>query len=450
MCAVDTRNLCRNCMNGMIVNGVCTSCGKRQLAETQRPGGALPLGYPLHRQYEIGRVLGSGGFGITYMAWDRKAERRVAVKELFPCKDVTRAGQNPQVKAVPGQEEYYGHLRQRFLEEARLLYEFRESPEIVSVFHLFSENNTAYYAMEYIDGMDLKRYLAGTGRLGWPQLAVYVKPVMRALAVLHSKNMIHRDISPDNIYLTRDGRVKLIDFGSVRCYSSHQGLTTLLKHNFAPLEQYREDGRQGPWTDIYALSVTIYYALAGVLPPKAPDRVLHDAVRPISGLCPDVPAHVARAIHKGMAVLPQNRFQNVREMAEALFPGENLLQRPQAQALAAGRAGQPQVSKRPGALLGRLEGIQGQYRGRQLEVPAGQTVHMGRDRNCRVPYPPNSPGISRLQCSLALDRQGRLCIRDENSTYGTYVNQIRLRAQTWYTLLPGNVISFAQEKFRVL
>ena len=444
MCAVDTRNLCRNCMNGMIVNGVCTSCGKKQLAEAQRLGYALPLGYLLHRQYEIGRVLGNGGFGITYMAWDRKAERRVAVKELFPCKDVTRTAQNPQVRAVPGQEEYCEHLKQRFLEEARLLYEFRENPEIASVFHLFSENNTAYYAMEYIDGMDLKRYLAGTGRLHWAQLSAYVRPVMRALAALHGKNMIHRDISPDNIYLAKDGRVKLIDFGSVRCYSSHQGLTTLLKHNFAPLEQYREDGKQGPWTDIYALSVTIYYALAGVLPPKAPDRALYDAVHPIAELCRDIPGHVAQAVRKGMAVLPQDRFQDIREMAEELFPGEPLLQRMQGQPTGAGRAG-----RLPGRLAG-IQGIQGRYRGKRFEVAAGQTVRAGRDRSCGILYPPNSPGISRLQCSLALDRQGRLCIRDEASTYGTYVNQTRLRAQIWYTLSPGNVISFAQEKFQVL
>lgn len=433
---MNLQNLCTNCMSGSMENGVCPKCKKPAGWEKERLAFAIPARHLLGGQYYIGKVLGSGGFGITYLAWDTKVGRRVAVKELYPNKDVTRVNGSCDVKVVPGQEDYFSHIRQRFLEEAQSLYEFSEVADIIDVYRLFQENHTAYYAMEFLEGMDLKTCLLKNGRMSWEQLSEYIKPTLRALAALHEKNMIHRDISPDNIFLTKGGGVKLIDFGSLRCYNNANGLTTILKHNFAPYEQYRMNGNQGPWTDIYSLSVTMYYALSGVLPPKAPDRILTDNVVPIKTYCPGLPEHVADAITKGMAVQTEQRYQNVYDFGNGLFEDRKWLKGNQ-------NSSKPYMVKQ-------IHCVEGILRGRKWELYPEQVFLLGRDKRCLALYPPKAPGISRLQCSIMLDRQGRLFVRDENSTYGTFINGTRLQGGRWYAYPSGSIIRFAGEQYQIL
>jgi serine/threonine protein kinase len=290
----------------------------------------------------------------------------------------------------------------------------------------------------------------------WEELSVYMRMVLRALDALHRQNMIHRDISPDNIFLTKDGRAKLIDFGSLRSYNNSQGLTTILKHNFAPYEQYRSNGNQGPWTDIYALCVTMYYALGGVLPPKAPDRIMSDKTVPLNQLCPQLPEYVANAVMKGMAVFAEERFQNVEELYQQLYPNEVSQNRQPAQNQQPMQNRQPAQNQQPmqsrQSMQSRqperwLRCVEGVNRGRQWRVSPGFVLQAGRDARCQINYPADTRGISRCQCSITMDANGHIYIKDENSSYGTFLNQTKLVPGRWYEYYPGTVILFAQERF---
>lgn len=408
-----------------------------QVTENAHNPNALPKHCLLQGRYDIGRVLGIGGFGITYLAYDCKENCRVAVKELFPGRDVVRVPESGEIRVVAGQEAYFSHVKQRFLEEAQNLHRFLKNPDIVNVFHFFEENHTAYYVMEYLDGTDLKHFLRQHGKIGWDQLSVYIRMVLRALQALHGEKLIHRDISPDNIFLTKDGRALLIDFGSVRCYGNSGGFTTFLKECFAPLEQYRQNGDQGPWTDIYALCITMYYALSGKMPQKAPDRALDDQTVSIGELCPALPRHVALAIDRGMEIESKRRFQTTAELADALFPGE-----------CPSHTGTGRQRTDTGSNW-QLTCVQGHYRGKNWKIVPGVVMTIGRSPNCMISYPVDSRGISRTQCTVMLDMQGRLYVRDEKSAYGTFLNGQRLPPMSWHRLARENRFGFAQEIYQI-
>ena len=439
---------CIHCMLGTISGGRCTHCGKTAAEAGARPEHALPPHYMLcQNRYYIGNVLGNGGFGITYLAWDCKNRRRVAVKELFPKQAVSRADIS-RVLTMTDKQAYFQHVKRRFCEEAQILYGLRNIPEVIDVYHLFEENGTAYYVMEYLEGRDLKRSLARDGKMKWEQIKDPLRMILRALYVLHSKNLIHRDITPDNIFLTKGRGAKLLDFGSARSYIDSQHLTVLLKRQFAPYEQFAENGKQGPWTDIFSLSVTLYYALSGVLPPTATDRIFamrsqppyKDPVKPIEELCPDLPENVSHAVHKGMEVMAGQRYQTVQEFSDQLFPGMDILSgyskriKKQTTDMRTGQATTIKCKK-------------GIFFGKNQELHPGITITIGRETDCQVQYPSNSRGISRRQCSFTMDNKKIVYVRDENSTYGTFVDGERLRPMDWLPVKSGNKISFAQEEY---
>lgn len=453
---MDLQYLCTNCLIGTVRNGTCTYCHKSVHEALKHPANALPARYMLGAQYYLGKVIGNGGFGITYLAWDCIEQRRVIVKELYPRQDVQRDQATGMVLPLKGQEDYFMKLKQRFKEEAQVLYSFRHEPSVMNVYRLMEDNNTVYYSMEYLSGFDLKTYMEQQGKVGWPQLSGYVRKILYTLQVLHGQGLIHRDISPDNIFLTSVTDAKLIDFGSVRNYNSGQGLTTILKQVYAPVEQYFTNGVQGPWTDIYALSVTMYHALSGIRPPRATDRAVRDGAVLIGRLCPELPDHVARAITKGMEVRAENRFQSVEEMAAMLFPGEKIFSPERQYVTGRQKEAEKQPQARPGnrdsgahPVRGNVRCEAGQYKGRAVQIPPGDTVSFGRDRQCSVAYPVDSPGISRRQFCLWCDEWGNLFIRDEHSTYGTMVSGYRIEPGKWYKLERGNTISFAGESYCV-
>ena len=315
---------CYNCFQAMPDGAaVCPSCGYNASSQTDKYPMALPPGTVLNGRYILGRVLGQGGFGITYIAQDHKTGSLVAVKEYFPDTMAARTDGH-SVSAYTGQrEENFLYGKECFLNEAKTLAEFIGNPNIVRVHSYFEENNTAYFVMDYVQGTSFQDYLKQHGRLSWQETKRILEPVIGALASVHSKGVIHRDVTPDNIYITNDGTVKLLDFGAAR-YSlgdKSRSLDVVLKHGYAPREQYSRHGRQGPYTDVYALGATFYYALTGRLPPDSIDRQDEDEFILPSSLGVKLPAKAEDALCKALAVSAQDRFQSMSEFYLALNEG---------------------------------------------------------------------------------------------------------------------------------
>ena len=319
---------CCHCLHPVAgTEQTCPVCGKP--VDDTVPFHHLPAGTMLKDRYYIGVALGQGGFGITYAACDTKTNGKVAVKEYYPNGFVNR--NNTRSASVvsstdPTDESVFTKGRQRFLEEASILAAFSGVDGIVNVQDCFRENNTVYIVMEFLDGVSLKQYLAHTGKLSVESALNLLLPVMNALREIHRKELIHRDISPDNIMLTRQNgslRVKLIDFGAARHFSAvnSRSLTVVLKPGFAPIEQYGSKDEQGAWTDVYALCATIYKCVTGVAPESAPDRVRDDHLLPPSRLGVAIDANTERVLMKGLSVYANDRYQTVEEMLLDLLPG---------------------------------------------------------------------------------------------------------------------------------
>ena len=297
---------------------VCPHCGFDQQAE--QPFLALPLGTLLNGRYVTGKVLGVGGFGITYLGYDLTLEIKVAIKEYMPSGLATRHSDRYSVALTGlGQEEYQNGM-ERFLEEARILAKLQNTPSIVSVQNYFKENHTAYFVMEYIDGMSLKAYIASQGgKIPYEQALTILTPVMQALTQVHALNLTHRDISPDNIFLTSRGESKLLDFGAARfAMGDEKSVSVILKHGYAPEEQYSSKGKQGPWTDVYAMGATLYRCVTGELPPDSIQRVHNDTLKAPSELGAALPPQVEQAILKALAVHPEDRFPTMEAFLEGL------------------------------------------------------------------------------------------------------------------------------------
>lgn len=235
---------------------------------------ALPAGTRLH-EYELLEVLGSGGFGIVYLAHDHELNQRVVIKEYLPSSCAVRASGNTVVAARPKDEDIFQWGLERFLAEARALAEFRQHPNIVSVLRYFKANNTGYMVMEYAGAISLQDYLDQRGTLSEAQLQAMLFPLLDALEKVHEKGIIHRDLKPANILINAEGQPVLIDFGSARQAFGHKSMnmTAIISPGYSPFEQYTETGKQGPWTDIYALAAVMYRCITGMIPPDSLDRL---------------------------------------------------------------------------------------------------------------------------------------------------------------------------------
>ena len=312
---------CYNCFQEIPAGeGSCPHCGF-DLAENQADyPTALPAGTVLNGRYIIGRVLGQGGFGITYLALDTQLNARVAVKEFMPNDIATRVGTTVSV-AMKSRSEDFTYGAERFMEEARTLAKFMGHPNIAGVSSYFDENDTSYFVMDYIEGISFKTYIASHGgKVSVEDACNVMIPVLRALTAVHAEGFIHRDVTPDNIYITKDGLVKLLDFGSAR-YSigdKSKSLDVILKVGYAPKEQYIRRSRQGPFTDVYSCAACFYAAITGFLPPESLERLDQDTLVPISQQGIDIPEYLDKAILKGLAVQPEDRFQSAAEFLEAI------------------------------------------------------------------------------------------------------------------------------------
>ena len=221
---------------------------------------ALKKGTVLAGQYIIDKVLGQGGFGITYRAEDHKTGGKVAIKEFFPDTLATRTEATTVMPHSGERGESFKYGIACFLQEAETLAQFVGNESIVKIHTYFEENGTAYFVMDYVEGESFDDYIKRNGgKIPYEDAERILLPIIEALAVVHSKGIVHRDVTPDNIFITKDGKVKLLDFGAAR-YSigdKSRSLDVVLKHGFAPKEQYTRHGKQGPFTDVYTVHLSI-------------------------------------------------------------------------------------------------------------------------------------------------------------------------------------------------
>lgn len=313
---------CPYCMTPVEDGKPCGACGLTQGSYTPSPH-HLPPGTVLKERYLVGRVLGEGGFGITYIGCDLQLELKVAIKEYFPTDKASRVSQaSLDVASYTGAAGVnYDKGLKKFLQEARTIARMDKQPVIVNVRDFFEVNHTAYIVMEYVEGTTFKDLVEQRGgRIPAGELLYLIEPLFFALQEMHNNGLIHRDISPENLMLEK-GEVRLLDFGCAR-ESADGGntLTIALKHGYAPVEQYQSKG-QGPWTDVYALSATIYYCLTGRKPPQAMDRLVEDELIPPRKLGVDLTQQQEKALLHGMGVPPKRRFQSMEEFHTALYEG---------------------------------------------------------------------------------------------------------------------------------
>ena len=310
---------CKYCMSEMDDDSrFCSYCGRDQ--NQAEPAHHLKAGTSLVGRYVVGAALGEGGFGITYVGRDKMFDTKVAIKEYYPAGYANRDTLASTVSygSTAERADFFKTGKARFLREAQTLAMFANEPGIVAVKSFFEANNTAYLVMELLEGYTLKKYLSQKGRLTPDQALQLLLPVMRSLKKVHAAGLVHRDISPDNIMITKKG-IKLLDFGAARNMSAiaNKSLSIMLKPGYAPEEQYRSRGEQGPWTDVYALCATIYKCITGKRPDDATQRVFSDDLEPPSKLGVDVTPQFEAALMKGLGVFSRNRIQNIDELIEA-------------------------------------------------------------------------------------------------------------------------------------
>ena len=322
---MNYNNLCPHCMREIQKNGkgTCPYCGfddtyAPELTHQLRPFTVL------NGKYLVGSVLGEGGFGITYIGYDLNLELRIAIKEFYPNGFCRRESSVTNTLSSYGgsQGESFEKWRSRFVKEAKSLAKCTNLSGIVGVKDFFEENNTAYIVMEYLEGQTLKEYLNRQGgKLPVGQALQALEPVMVSMSQVHRAGIIHRDISPDNIMITTDGMMKLLDFGAAvdLMKEEERSLSIMLKPGYAPEEQYRTKGKLGPWSDVYALAATIYKCITGITPPEAMERMREDHLAAPGSLGINMPPSVEAALLKGMSVYADNRYQTMDEFHHALM-----------------------------------------------------------------------------------------------------------------------------------
>lgn len=279
----------------------------------------LAKGTVLNDRYVLGNVIGNGGFGIIYLAYDTECERKVAIKEYFPFGLAVRIPDGVTIDSISfRQEKDFRKGRESFINESELLLKLGGSIDAVKVYDVFTANGTAYYAMEYVDGLTIAQYTKIHGKITSGQALFAAAKISSAFTFIHDRNIIHRDLSPDNIMITKDGNVRLVDFGNARpfSYDEENSLTVALKPGYAPLEQYQHYGSQGPWTDIYSLGAVLYYALT-LENPQDPMTRIEDDSEFHSGLSL-MDSQLAGIISKMTAIKTDERYANGAELLEDL------------------------------------------------------------------------------------------------------------------------------------
>ncbi len=467
-------DFCPNCFAPGFVNGCCAKCGYQTRFEGKVYQRALPPGTVLQQRYYLGRTLGEGGFGITYKAFDYAKQAICCVKEYAPNEICRRSEHGRMLEVLSEQVElpYRAGLK-RFFDETRILSRLENIPSVVDITDVFQENNTAYFVMEYLDGANLQQIVRATkGRLPVQKATDIVLQVAVSMDVIHTKTkIIHRDITPENIFITRQDQVKLIDFGSAKQTQTgmQSGLSVVLKPRFAPPEQYSTEMVQGSFTDVYSLAGTYYYALTGKYIPTAPDRLAGQDYVSLKEMNVGVSAAISDAVDRALALKASQRTKTMQRFIAEIAAGMEMpvarpaaQVRPTAQARPAAQV-RPAVQnrsappQRPGipvrpvtptritsakvtpvrpqaparqpqkVALPYVSVVLGPEKGKNWNIPRNETLKLGRSKteaNICVERPND---ISRVHCLITwVEQTRRFCIRDL-SVNGVYYNGQRLK-----------------------
>ena len=316
---MDFNRICYNCMKEKDrADGICPHCGFDNSRYRWQENELAPL-TPLDGKYLVGRSLGAGGFGITYIALDINLQITVAIKELY-IRRISVRERDSTISVSLIDKECFEENKKRFLQEARVLAMFNEGDNegIVNVKEYFEENNTAYIVMEYLDGMTLRNKVKEK-TFTFEETKKIIEPICHALTKIHQFGVVHLDVSPDNIMVLKDGNAKLLDFGGARSlYTDDDADFICYKIGYAPPEQYMRNGKIGQWTDVYAIAATMYYCMTGKKPVESTKRRAGEVLELPSKLGVKIPSKIETALMTALELEPGRRFQTVEELWNAI------------------------------------------------------------------------------------------------------------------------------------
>lgn len=401
---------------------------------------ALPEGSILQDRYQIQKVLGSGGFGITYKAMDLLNQSVCAVKEYVPMGICTRLEDGITLQSWSQESERrFAHGKMRFLEEAQLLLEVANIPNIVRVTDYFEENDTAYYVMEYLDGVSIKdfRNRYPEKKIPFPIAYEILVVVGQSLDRVHSRcRLLHRDISPDNIVLTKNGIVKLIDFGTAKhiCKNGDQSFTVSYKPGFTPPEQYRSKCPQGPYTDVYALAGTFYFMICGKMLPDSMERIAGTTYTPAYELASDVTRQISVVLDKALNTDYKKRYQTVEAFLEELK---------QAKKTAEVAPGMRLVQEHKETIfVYEKEKLLFEY-----QLHGDEMIGVGRVREGNDIVLPGKREVSRYHCYIEYNSSKQCFFVKNISTNGTFYKGNLLEKERVYPIRKGETITLATDAY---
>lgn len=422
--------LCPDCFKEGYSDGVCPSCGYSREKDKNVTTRFLAPGNVLDGRYYTGRVLGAGGFGITYKAIDLMSQEVCCIKEYAPSDLCTRQadGHSLEVRSKENELLYQRGL-ERFMEEAQTLSRLDDIPSVVKIYEAFKENYSAYFVMEYLDGSDLKKLTVGAKRRPDPKWLVdVILQVALSMDVIHVKTgIIHRDISPENIYITKDGKVKLIDFGNAK-QTSHgikAGFSVILKKRFAPPEQFSKSMAQGAFTDVYSLASTFYYIATGQYLPTAPDRIAGEKYSPLDEVVPEYSETVSEALDHALMLNINDRTPSMQVFVSELT--------------------QQKIATDAPYLILKISGHGLEKR----SIPLDQTLSVGRSKNADIVVDTIDRDISRIHLQISYSSGQKVFFVMDLSTNGTFVQNTKLIKNKVYQINPPAILILAKIGFQI-
>ncbi len=412
-------DICPNCFYHSYINGQCIRCGYHIMGDSHISSRILQAGTLLQQRYHLGRVLGEGGFGITYKVYDTRKNRICAIKEYAPNGQFRRGADKKTMEIVSSAANgpYMAGLK-RFMEESQILSRLENIPSVVDIWESFQENATAYLVMEYLDGADLGQIVRDRRRsLSVGEVTDIILQVALSMDIIHTQTgIIHRDISPDNICITKDQKVKLIDFGSAKEVSGiREDFSVLVRLKFSPPEQYYPNMAQGSFTDVYSLAATYYYALAKLNLPPAGERLNGQNYVPLKQLGLGMKESVSDAVDRALLLDVKKRTQTMQEFIQGIIPAARGREKREV----------PYVAV-----------ITGPLSGRSWTMASGQRVKVGRsarDADLRIECPED---ISRIHCEITYKPDKKMFRIRDISTYGVFYNGRRLEKGREYSFFP--------------